>query len=95
MCDILESLDKLKDVYHMQKQSTQRHFLPEKMEGSTFSVIALPSRHNPFGACKKSMNAKLEGHQASAIPLIALVGFDWDDHSASFKWCFNMSQQMF
>lgn len=65
------------------------------MERSIFSVTAPPSRHNLLGACKKGKNAKLEGCQTNAIHLIALVGFDWDDHSASFNWQFNVSQQIF
>lgn len=51
-------------------------YLPEKMERSIFSATAHPGRHNPFGACKKGMSAKLESHQTNAIHVIALVGFD-------------------
>lgn len=73
MCDTLESLNELKGVYHVQKKSTQRHLFAR---AAHLSAAAHPGRHNPFGACKKGMSAKLESHLTNAIHVIALVGFD-------------------
>lgn len=87
MYNTLKSLDKLKDVYQMYSKSTQRHlFAKENGEKGFFFVTAHPSRHKSFGACKKGTTAKLEGHHISAIHLITLFWFDWNDHDVSFKW---------